>query len=502
MRKPRLPFPFLCHAALSAACLLALVGFAAGCAKQSRSGPDREAEAQRLYERADLMVRKISEGEYSYDYINFHYQQAMKNIDRILLEYPDTVYGQKVQHDELKLGPYAIPYFRNDLLAQLGDMKEATESVVNCAIYLYDLPEANPAESHVALAQILETLCKLVRSDEAMIFPVQPQDDLYAKETIVRIDSEYQQHDLALSILEGADSSVQPPLAAAYGEGLAIGGTKLSALGDLSDQYPTPNKQVELGILRGMVEREEITYRNQFDKVRQKQEKDAREAEEALAKSGKKPEKPKEAAVRYDVAAYYREKFGDHPPAEALAVFAGLQALEGRLDEARALVAHLNESALVTVIQNHYEHLALLNQLTGSEDLPRQLGLSEDGQAHCELKLVELLAANARYAAADALEKTGMQEFPKFRDQFICSRMHGVFYSREELFTLDAETIAHLDIKDPAVAAEVLLDWFLSPNRLPTKSWGADQIVFKYFSMGKEGRAVSHKPKKDEKDES
>src|SRR5665213_2265459 len=187
MRKPRLFYSFPFRAAVSTACVLALAAFAGGCAKQVRTQPDREAEAQRLYDRADLMVRKINEGGYSYDYINFHYQQAMKNIDRILAEYPDTAYGQKVQHDELKVGPYAIPHFRDTLLAQLGDMKEATESVVNCASYLYDLPEANPAESHVALAQILETLCRLVRSDEAMIFPVRPQDDLYAKETIVRV---------------------------------------------------------------------------------------------------------------------------------------------------------------------------------------------------------------------------------------------------------------------------------------------------------------------------
>jgi hypothetical protein len=251
MRKPRLSFPFLRPAALSAACLLALIGLAGGCAKQTRSQPDREAEAQRLYERADLMVRKISEGEYSYDYINFHYQQAMKNIDRILLEYPDTAYGRKVERGEVNLGPYTIEHFRTALLAQLGDMKEATESVVNCAIYLYDLPEANPADSHIALAQILETLCRLVRSDEAMIFPTLPQDQLYAQETIVRVVSEYMQHDLALSILEGADPSQQPALAAAYGEGLAVGGTKLPALEELAGQYPTREARLSRPVRQG-----------------------------------------------------------------------------------------------------------------------------------------------------------------------------------------------------------------------------------------------------------
>jgi hypothetical protein len=34
----------------------------------------------------------------------------------------------------------------------------------------------------------------------------------------------------------------------------------------------------------------------------------------------------------------------------------------------------------------------------------------------------------------------------------------------------------------------------LSPNRLQKgSSWGADQILFKYFSMQKEGRAISRK---------
>jgi hypothetical protein len=491
MRKFRLSFVSPYRAAASAACLLALVMFGAGCAKQTRSPDDREAEAQRLYDRADLMVRKINEGNYSYDYINFHYQQAMKNIDRILVEYPDTAYGRKVQAGELNLGPYTIDHFRTALLAQLSDMKEATESVVNCAIYLYNLPEANPAESHAALAQILETLCRLVRSDEATIFPTLPQDQLYAQETIVRVVSEYSQHDMALSIVEGADPAQQPALAAAYGEGLAVGGAKLTVLEELAGQYPTPEKTVEIGILRGMVERERLGYRNQFDKVRQKQEKDALEA---LAKSGKAPGKPAEESVHYDVAAYYRAKFGDHPPAAAITAFAGLQALEGHLDEAQAMVEHLGGSALATVVQSYYEHLAVTEKLTGHEILHRQLGLSGDDEARCELKLVDLLAANALYAEADALEAAGMKEFPSFHDQFVRSRMHGVFYSREELFYLDSKTIPRLAIKDPAVAAEVLLDWFLSPNRLQKgSSWGADEIIFKYFSMQKEGRPVSRK---------
>ena len=158
------------------------------------------------------------------------------------------------------------------------------------------------------------------------------------------------------------------------------------------------------------------------------------------------------------------------------------------------MVAGGDESALVNVIGNYYEHLGLTEKLTGKEDLHRSSRLGSAGMARAQLKLVELLAQNAKHAEADALEKAGQAEFPAYRDQFIRSRMRGVFYSRTELFYLTAKTIPELDIKDPAVCASVLLDWFLSPNRLQKgSSWGADQIIFKYFSMKREGRPVSRK---------
>lgn len=473
------------------ATVLALFLAGGGCARQTRPPSEDEAEARRLYDRANLSVRDITEGRYSYDYINFHYVQAMQNIDRILTAYPDTEYARKIRDGELKLGPYAIDYYRNVLLAQLGDMKEATESVVNCAIYLYNLPEADHLESKVALGQILETLCRLVRTDEAMIFPVLPSQQLFAQQTIVEVLARGGQSDAAMSIVEGADPGQQPDLAASYGQGIAVGGAKLTALDDLVANYPAPDHRVELGILRGMIEREGLGYRDKYDFVKQEREK---KALEDLRKSGKTPEKPKEAPVRYDIAAYYRGHFGSNPPPVATAAYAGYLALQGKLDEARALVANLGEPALVEVVANYYDHLGLLNQLTGRETLDRQLGLTADGVARCQLKLVAFLAQNDDDSTADTLEQAGMTDFPKFRDQFIRSRAWGQFYSRRQLFYLNEHTIPDLGIKDPAVCAEVLLDWFLSPNRLlKGSSWGADQIIFKYFSMQREGRPASRK---------
>ena len=475
--------------AVLAGAILTLAAFTAGCTKQTEPQPVREAEAQRLYERADLFVKKIGEGEYSYDYINFHYNQALKNVDRVLSAYPDTVVGQKLQRDELKLGKFTLDYFRNTVLAQLGDMKEATESHVNCAIYLHNLPEANRAESREALGLILETLCRMVRSDEALIFPTLPEDTTFAKETIIRTVSRDLQGGIALSLVQGATETEQPILAGAYLEGLAVRGLKFETIEELTEQFKSPTRLVELGALRGMIEREGQVYRDQYDKVKKERERAALAAAKA---TGKPIEEPKEAPVRYDVAAYYAAKFGADPLPGAVAALAGFKALQGQLDEARALVAKLDDSAKITVLGAYYEHLGLVGQLTGREKLHREFGLSPDGVARAQMKLVEFLAQNAQYAEADALQAAGTAEFPKFRDQFIRARWRGRFYSREELFYLDAKTIPDLAIKDPAVCAEVLIDWLLSPNRLQRgTSWGGDAIIFKYFSMQREDRPTS-----------
>ncbi len=214
-----------------------------------------------------------------------------------------------------------------------------------------------------------------------------------------------------------------------------------------------------------MIQRESNIYRDKFDQVKQKREEDARKAAAAKVIVGQ-AEKPKEESVRYDVAAYYQENFGSGKNVEAAGLLAGFKALQGNLDNARTLMTGLDEAGVVNVVSNYYEGLGLTGKLTGHEDLHTQLHLSPDAEAHCELKLVEFLSQNAKYAEADAVKDAGTKEFPKYHDQFIRSRMYGVFYSRTELFYLNAKTIPNLGIKDPAVCAQVLLDWFLSPNKL------------------------------------
>ncbi len=471
-------------------CAIALLLFStSGCTKQTEPPAAQADEARRLYERADLFVKKIDEGQYTYDYINFHYNQALKNVDRILLAYPETELGQKLRRGELKLGKFTLDHFRDTVLVQLGDMKEATESIVNCAIYLHTLPEASRPESKEALGLILETLCRLVRSDEALIFPTLPEDRIFAQRTIIRTISRYLQGGISLSLVQGADEDSQPILAGAYLEGLAVGGLQLENIEDLIERYKSAGRDVELGALRGMIERETQIYRDQFDKVKKERE---RAALEAAKSAGTLPDQPKEDSVRYDIGAFYATHFGARALPAASQAFASFRALQGHLEEALRMAGPLNESAKVDVIGAHFEHLALTGKLSGGETLHREHRLNPDSIARAQMKLIELLAQNAKYEAADALQLAGTTESPKFRDHFIRARWRGRFYSREELFYLDAKTIPNLGIKDPAICAQVLLDWFLSPNRLLRgSSWGADAIVYKYFSMQKEGRPPS-----------
>lgn len=472
-------------ARLALACLVL-----AGCAKQTSTQAEQAAEAGRLYARADDFVKKIGEGSYSYDYINFHYNQAMKNVDRILTAYPETEEARRLQRGELKLGNYTLVQFRDTILPQLGDLKEATESAENCAIYLHNLPEAAKSESRAALALILETLCRKVRADEALIFPTEPGDALLAKTTITRIVSTGAQKGIGLSLVQGAEPDEQAALAAAYAQGQAIGGLKLADLEALPERFPSPNREVELGILCGMIERMENITRNDRDQAMREKAALAR-GEKLIATPVRRPE-----SVRYDVAAYYQQAFGARPQPAATAAYAGYLAFQGDLAGAQALARPAGEPALEAVITSYYDFLGLNDRLTGRETLHRESGLSREAAARCDLKLVEFTARNNLLDQARALQSAGTAENPALRDLYIRSFMRGIFYSRVALFHLTDRTLVELDIKDPAVCAQVLLDWVLSPNRLlKGSSWGADQVLFKYFSMQRADRPVSRQQK-------
>src|SRR5437867_645230 len=70
--------------------------------KTTPATPADDAEAQRLYDRANDFVANIGEDGYSYSYLQFHWKRAQANLDRILEVYPETPVGKAVQSGKLK----------------------------------------------------------------------------------------------------------------------------------------------------------------------------------------------------------------------------------------------------------------------------------------------------------------------------------------------------------------------------------------------------------------
>ena len=71
------------------------------------------AEAVRLYSEANDFVANMAEGDYSYAYLQFYWKRAQSNVDRIRRVYADSPTAKAMARGELKLGPYALDYFRS-----------------------------------------------------------------------------------------------------------------------------------------------------------------------------------------------------------------------------------------------------------------------------------------------------------------------------------------------------------------------------------------------------
>src|SRR3954471_8133711 len=125
----RLVLPFLSLAALALPALGGEIG--------PFTGPEADAEAARLAERANDYVNNVVEDLYSYAYIQFHWKRAGANIDRILRAYPSSPTAAQLRAGTLKVGPFAPPYFKERVLPRLEEKKVAAFDAVNCAIFLY-----------------------------------------------------------------------------------------------------------------------------------------------------------------------------------------------------------------------------------------------------------------------------------------------------------------------------------------------------------------------------
>ncbi len=146
------------------------------------------AEAARLYQAANDYVSGMSEGSYSYAYLQFYWKRAQSNVDRVLKVYPDSPTAKALARGELKLGPYPLDYFKERVLFNLETKQLGAFEDVNCAIFLYslDLKRSDEAKD-MARSEILEVLARRQRWGEALRFPVPDDQRTQLLATIFRV---------------------------------------------------------------------------------------------------------------------------------------------------------------------------------------------------------------------------------------------------------------------------------------------------------------------------
>src|SRR5665213_2340514 len=132
-----------------------------------------DAEAARLYSRANDYVSGMQEGSYSYAYLQFYWKRAQSNIDRIRQVYPDSPTAKALAKGDLKLGPYPLDYFRERVLYNLETKQLGAFEDINCAIFLFSLDtKRSDAIRDRTRLEIAEVLAHRQRWEEALRFPV------------------------------------------------------------------------------------------------------------------------------------------------------------------------------------------------------------------------------------------------------------------------------------------------------------------------------------------
>lgn len=415
-----------------------------------------EAEAQRLYRRANDFVTRIPEGDFSYAYIQFHWKRAQANIDRILRVYPNTTAGRALKANQYKLGPYSLDYFKNRVLPALEDKRLAAFDAVNCSIFLYNLDERRWDEQRLrAMELIVEVLARQKRWSEAQKFPVLDRDRLRKDSAIFRVAARYEQDSIVKDMLKRATPAERPTFDALLGEAIAMRGHPRTEISKLLDS--DPSDAVKRAVLSGMIQREVQIQRAAA--LRLPKEKIIL-ADDAL----KHPE------VRDDVGAVARTFFphGDTAANELLAQYRA------------ALGETPSDGASIAVHLAYLEYLSAFDRFDDLEAYVAAHRLSDAGERAADFKVIELLARAGRLADAErhrvALSKAGGET----AELASLAEFRGHMRSSEARLVVREKTLSDLPIKDPCVMSQAIMEWSLTPNRSIRGAAPYDSVVRKF----------------------
>lgn len=423
------------------------------------TGPEADAEAARLSQRANDFVNHVVEDKYSYAYVQFHWKRAGANIDRILRAYPSSPTAAQLKSGALKVGSFDPVYFKERVLPRLEEKKVAAFDAVSCAIFLYGLENNRDAAGRrELLAAIVQTLCRQTRWSEALAFPVLDSERGWLWNEVIRQAAIYNNDKLVDELLTNINQENQARLRLTVAESLGFRGEKPEALEAwLKKQGNTP--ALRAAVFAGLLRRELPIQR---------------------AKAANRPLKGLYSGVdgiqfpdrSADLAAWLQSIPAGPELAAARLGLAKYFAALGRLPEARALVAREEQAALASP---YASHLVALGELAAAQTVARDFDLSASQAAQLDLDLIYLLAeAGADTAAVRARVAPALAAEAAYRD------FHGHMFSTDRQLVVRSNTFASLALTDPNLVGRLICEWSLTPNRTLRGAAPWDAVVYKF----------------------
>ncbi len=417
-----------------------------------------KAEAARLLERAEDLIKDLKEGEYSYAYLQFYWLRAQSNFDRIKRVYPGTPAAIALNDGTVKAGQWDLDYFRNRLLPALEEKRLGASESIKCAIFLCkQYGERWDENRSAAIELVLEVLARQGRWGEAFAVPV-PDRDIPRKSAILfQVAARQQTENMVEQLLGEADENQKalywPILAEAY----ALLGRERKDLAKLLDEHP--EDAVRLAALRGMVTREIQIQRAAALRISVDPKGglnlphysllnlDVRDNVESVARTFFPAGNPGAT----EALARYRAALGTRPPGAA--------------------------SAAV-----HAEYLEYLGAFEKFDEIPAYLqSLSAPATRRAlNLKALEVYALAGRTADADRLREQVVRANPELADAAALSQFRGRINSTEIIFEIRKNTYADLPIKDPAVLAQAIMEGELAAHHARRGQDPWDAVVFKF----------------------
>lgn len=417
------------------------------------TGPEADAEAARLYERADEFVKNVKEGPYSYSYIQFHWKRAGANIDRIVRAYPSSPTARRLSAGELKIGDFAPDYFKQRVLPRLEEKKVAAFDAVNCAIFLYTEETNTDVPGKKALLEdIILTLCRQTRWGEALGYPVLDDERGWLWNIVTRQAVIYRNDKLVDELVTNAQDANQRMLLRTQAEGLGFRGETAEDLEKFISEHAELGAELRAAVFSGLVRRQK-----HIDRARQ-----AGRPLKGLYDGVDGVQQLESEKPLADLAPFYAT-FPTPAPEPVRVAYARYFAFLGNFEAARGL--QVPESAYAT---------DAMDWLIGQERYADAIAFARR-HGGATVDLVFLLARAGRNdEAAAVLQQAGSAPALLFAET------RGRLHSTVKPLVVRERTFADLPLKDPNLTGRLVCEWSLTPNRALRGATPWDAIVFKF----------------------